>query len=202
MSGILYGTPHDGTLHFDIPESESPGVGYYRNVLENFVIPQLPKFRFAVREGLDSSFLPTKSEPFATGWDVRCAEGGGVLLSFEPKLIRLGFRMYAPEGYWLELRPRSSTFAKKGLHCLYGVIDEHYPNELMLAVQFIPQRNYSVSGVMTETTSVHIPFGEKIAQVIPIKRREMVVEGISNEQIDELYQTRNSVRTGGFGSTG
>lgn len=202
MSGYLYGIPHDGALHFDIPEPENPNIGYYRNVLEDFVIPQLPKFKFAVREGLDSSFLPTKSEPFATGWDVRSAEEEFVLQSFEHKLIRLGFRMYAPEGYWLELRPRSSTFAKKGLHCLYGVIDEHYPNELMLAVQFIPHQNYPVSGGITETTSVRIPFGEKIAQVIPIKRREMVVEGISNEQIDALYQTRNSVRTGGFGSTG
>lgn len=162
-----------------------------------------PIFKFAVQEGLDESFLPTKSEPNATGWDVRCAEKDGVTLQpYERKLINLGFRMYAPKGYWLELRPRSSTFAKKGLHCLYGVIDEHYPNALMLAVQFIPQRNYLYSGAVTEISSTHIPFGEKIAQVIPIKRREMVVEEISNEQIDDLYKQRNSVRVGGFGSTG
>ena len=183
----IYGAPFDSNN----PSPEGP------DILEDFIIPQLPRFRFAVREGLDDSFLPTRSEPFATGWDVCCAEKDGVILKpFDRKLISLGFRMYAPEDYWLELRPRSSTFAKKGLHCLYGVIDEHYPNELMLAVQFINPGAFSISTRMT------IPFGEKIAQVIPVKRRDMVVEGISNEEIDKLYEGRNSVRTGGFGSTG
>ena len=195
-SGHLYGAPFDFNNQIG-PEDPSENAGFYRTTLEDFIIPQLPKFRFAVREGLDDSFLPTRSEPFATGWDVCCAEKDGVILKpFDRKLISLGFRMYAPEGYWLELRPRSSTFAKKGLHCLYGVIDEHYPNELMLAVQFINPGAFSISTRMT------IPFGEKIAQVIPVKRRDMVVEGISNEEIDKLYEGRNSVRTGGFGSTG
>lgn len=199
---VRYGIPCDGAIQFEDPLKLEIPNGCYNSVLEQFVIPESPRFRFAVREGLDNTFLPTKSEPFATGWDVRSAEEEFVLQSFEHKLIRLGFRMYAPEGYWLELRPRSSTFAKKGLHCLYGVIDEHYPNELMLAVEFIPFRKTTDRGDIVETSSVTIPFGEKIAQVVPIKRREMLVERISNEQIDALYQTRNSVRTGGFGSTG
>lgn len=195
-SGYLYGTPFDFNNQIE-QKDPNENTGGYRSTLEDFIIPQLPKFRFAVREGLDDSFLPTRSEPFATGWDVRCAEKDDVILKpFDRKLISLGFRMYAPEGYWLELRPRSSTFAKKGLHCLYGVIDEHYPNELMLAVQFINPGAFSIS------TRITIPFGEKIAQVIPVKRRDMVVEGISNEEIDKLYEGRNSVRTGGFGSTG
>ena len=34
---------------------------------------EIPNFRFALNEGLDSSFLPTRGTEKSTGWDVRAA---------------------------------------------------------------------------------------------------------------------------------
>ena len=110
--------------------------------------------------------------------------------------IPLGFRVFAPVGWWLELRPRSSSFAKKQLHCLYGVIDEGFESENMLICQYIPD-------VSAMGQDLEISFGDAIGQFIPVKRRDMIVESISNEEFTRLADERKGTRgTGGFGSTG
>jgi dUTP pyrophosphatase len=158
-----------------------------------------PEFKFALREDLKDKpeFLPTRSNQNDTGFDVRCAEPDGVtFLPFECKTISLGIRAFCPEGYWYELKPRSSTFVKKNLHCLYGTIDECYGGTLMLAAQYIPLASIS-------EPFLRIEFGERIGQIIPVRRQEMIVTGISNEEIERLYLERNSSRgAGGFGSSG
>ncbi len=145
-------------------------------------------------------FLPKKGEPLATGADVRCAEPNGIIL--RPgcyMLISLGFRMFAPSGWWLELRPRSGTFAKRQIHALYGVIDETYENKLMFAGQYIPNS----CDLLSADVEKKIEFGERIAQVIPVARKNLAVTGVSNEQLDAMFAARNAARgTGGFNSTG
>jgi dUTP pyrophosphatase len=154
----------------------------------------IPKFKFALREDLvnHKEFLPNKAEPLATGWDVR-ATVDLKLHPFEKVIIPLGFRAFCPEGWWFELKPRSSTFTKKRLHCLYGTIDETYEGELMLACQFIPDNIGQ---------SLEIKFGDALGQIIPVKRKEMIVEEVSNEEYNNLCKSRNASRgAGGFGST-
>jgi len=163
----------------------------------------LPIFKFAVREDLKDIgdlFVPVKGEPLATGWDVRAAmpdRKSLILKPFQHVKIPLGFRTFAPEGWWYELKPRSSTFAKKNLHALYGTIDEAYSNELIFACQYIPNWN-EISQMQPE---LYIDFGDAIGQIIPVKRQEMVTSSISNEEFDNLCKNRNAIRNGGFGST-
>lgn len=154
-------------------------------------------FNFAIREDLkDVDLLPKLGTNFASGWDVKAAFPDRkhiVLNKFDKYLIPLGFRVFCPEGWWLELRPRSSTFVKKSLHCLYGVIDNDYEGECKLAVQYIPQSEEQLI----------INFGDSLAQMIPVKRKVMIVNQVSNEQYDWLCAQRNYDRkNGGFGSTG
>ncbi len=157
----------------------------------------IPVFRFALRDGLDEQFLPTRAHEIDTGWDVRCAEPQGVLLSpGQYTKISLGFRAFPPPGWWCELKPRSSTFAKKRLHSLYGTIDEGFENEWMFACQYIPS-------FAEQEDQCFIDFGERIGQIIPVRREIMIVESVTNEELDQLYAERAGVRgTGGFGSTG
>jgi len=102
-----------------------------------------PTFKFALREDLQNQkqFLPTRAEPKASGWDVRAAFPNRqdlIVRPFEQIKIPLGFRSFCPEGWWYELKPRSSTFAKKNILSLYGTIDETYEGELVFACQYLP----------------------------------------------------------------
>ena len=154
----------------------------------------VPEFKFALMIFADDICFPHKGSERATGWDV-CASEDIYLRRGDYFKIPLGFRVLAPEGWWLELRPRSSSFIKKHLHSLYGVIDEDYEGQCCYCVQFMPDdRNAS--------DIIHISAGEAIGQIIPVKRQDMTVTKISNEEYDKLCQERNCARgAGGFGST-
>jgi len=156
---------------------------------------EIPTYKFSLQDGLDSSFLPAKATPNDTGYDVRCAEKDGLYLKpFQYAKISLGFKIFAPKGWWISLKPRGSSFIKKQLHALYGTIDEEFPHICMFCCQYIPDQKFSAN--------LKIEFGERIGQIIPVKRQEMLVEQISEEELDKLNGERNSLRTGGFGSSG
>lgn len=162
---------------------------------------KVPEFKFVLNEGLGPEFLPTKANNTDTGFDVKCGEPGGVILNpFEYAKINLGFRCFSPDGWWLKLVPRSSTFAKKYLHCLYGTIDCSYEGSVCMALQYLPPRTNSPG---TDPKQLFIKFGEAIGQIIPVKRQEMLVSQISDEEFDRLCAERKGTRgTGGFGSSG
>lgn len=160
----------------------------------------IPVFKFALRADLveNKDFLPVRGDVLATGWDVRAALNGQKSISLragQHVRIPLGFRAFCPPGWWYELRPRSSSFAKKSLHALYGVVDETYEGELIFAAQYLPD-------VTKFAHDLTITFGEPIGQIIPVVRQTMTVEEVSNKEYDELCKTRASTRgAGGFGST-
>lgn len=172
----------------------------------------VPEFKFCFTPGLDeviynsktdlvlNDFLPTRAEPLATGWDVRCAEPGG--LSLEPEQyvkIPLGIKVFSPSGWWLRLAPRSSTMVKRHIHALYGVIDEGYENQMYFCGQFIPDSNQ----IVNRNNPSRIEFGDRIGQLIPVRREEMLVSHVTEEEFEQLSQERDADRKdGGFGSTG
>jgi dUTPase len=158
-------------------------------------------FQFAIRDDLTDTgltFLPTRGTKRATGWDVKAAFSSRKSLVIRAGTyfkIPLGFRVFAPENWWLELRPRSSTFGKKQIHCLYGVIDEDYEGECLFAGQYLPD----INGLGHDLT---INFGEAIGQIIPVERKEIQIEQVTNQIYDQQCQARAAERgTGGFGST-
>jgi dUTPase len=160
---------------------------------------EIPVFKFALREDLvnEPQFLPTKGEPMATGWDVRAAQPDRKDLIIRPGQyvkIPMGFRCFCPEGWWYSFLPRSSSFAKKSLHCLTGTIDFSYEDQLLLAAQFLPD-------VCSLGKELNIKFGEALGQIIPYRLQNMEVNSISNEEFEKLCKERNGTRKGGFGST-
>lgn len=175
-----------------------------------------PIFKFAVTEKVieycketgenPNLLLPIKSTETDTGWDVRCANPDGVELRYgDYSIIPLGFRVFSPEGWWLKLVPRSSTFIKKNMNTLYGTIDEGYEGEVGFCVQFLSNRKgRSTYGNVDPWVcdNLYIPFGERIGQLIPVRREEMHVISVTNNEFDQLCVSRNTGRGGGFGSTG
>lgn len=182
----------------------------------------IPVYHFALREDLknDVRFIPTRATDKATGWDVRAAlkEEKLVLRPFETAKIPLGIRGFCPDGWWYKLVPRSSTFGKKNLHCLYGTVDEDYEGELIFACQYIPKleldyqfnhgsgdrrKNEVVEWNESFKQTLTIDFGDALGQIIPEKRQNAQMVQVTNEELDALFATRNGKRgTGGFGSTG
>jgi dUTP pyrophosphatase len=158
----------------------------------------VPTFSFALTKETqhDKRFLPTRAHSNDTGWDVSCALPDKTFIRAGQYIkIPLGFRIFAPEGWWLELRPRSSTFAKKQLHSLYGVIDSGFENQVIFVSQYIPD-------VASLANDLVLQWGDPIGQLIPVQRQEMIVKEISDEEYQELCKTRNGTRKeGGFGST-
>lgn len=178
----------------------------------------VPNFLFALKDELQSHcdeankqadatsvlnaemFLPNQADPESTGYDVRCAAPEGVMLTPECYVkIPLGFRMFAPKGWWLQLAPRSSTFLKLHIHALYGVIDETFENEMMFVGQYLPD----ACQLINANSKKLIKFGERIAQLMPVERKIMTVTPVSNAVYDVLASERKGARgTGGFGSSG
>jgi dUTP pyrophosphatase len=200
-------------------KAQSPLEGLRKSVEEGLnmvkhyapLVQETPVFQFALREDLkdDLRFLPTRAESKASGWDVRAATPNKEPLVLEPfqyAKIDLGFRAFCPEGWWFELKPRSSTFAKKNLHCLYGTIDETYEGQMVFAVQYIPAFEIGAEtafrGPKINAPNLTINFSDAIGQLIPVKRQEMTVEQVSNADYDTLCKQRGGERgSGGFGST-
>jgi len=156
---------------------------------------KIPEYKFLLNEGLGDEFLPTKGEPDATGWDVRSTIDINLTTGDYFK-IPLGFRAFSPKGWWFQLHPRSSSFVKKYMHNLIGIIDEAYSNEVIFAGQYVPD---SKSGILP---SLKISKGDRIGQIIPIERQEMKVTRVTKEEFNNLCKQRNAERSGGFGSTG
>jgi dUTPase len=161
----------------------------------------IPSYKFALREDIQNNkeFLPTRGTPDSTGWDVRCAQEDRKPIIVRPGYyvkVPLGIRVISPKGWWLELKPRSSTFAKKALHCLYGTIDTDYRGNMVLAAQYIPDIRSMGSDLILE-------FGEAVGQLVPVELKHMVVEEVSNQQFEDMCskETDNKRGAGGFGST-
>jgi len=158
---------------------------------------EIPTFKFALREDLkdEKRFLPTRGEPLASGWDVSAAPENKqdiIILPGQYFAIPLGFRSFCPPGWYYQLHPRSSSFIKKHMHNLIGIIDETWEGDTLFAGQYITNNSHELT----------IKFGEKIGQIIPVKRQDIMIETISNEDYNDLCTKRNSVRkSGGFGST-
>ena len=109
------------------------------------------------------------------------------MLRLEPgsrALIPTGLFTKIPDGYEVQLRPRSGLAIKKGLNLIdcVGTIDADYTAEWMIPV------------VNQGFETIWIEDGERIAQAILNK-----VEHIEWNVVDTLEETE---RKGGFGSTG
>ena len=140
-------------------------------------------------EGADREVaLPSYETPGAAGADVRAnfADRGAVVLApGERALVPTGLRMEIPEGFEVQVRPRSGLALKHGvtLPNSPGTIDSDYRGELGVIVLNAGQVAFTVQ------------HGERIAQLVvaPVVQAGFTLaEGLSE----------TARGAGGFGSTG
>ena len=103
----------------------------------------------------------------------------------EKALIPTGFSLSVPQGYEVQIRPRSGLAAKKGVTVLNtpGTIDSDYRGEIKVIL------------INLSKDIFYVKSGERIAQMVVCPVKQVVVE-----EVNELSDTNRGV--GGFGSTG
>ena len=128
--------------------------------------------------------LPAYATAGAAGMDVVAAEDVE-LAPGQRHAVATGFALAIPEGYEVQVRPRSGLALKHGVTCLNtpGTIDHDYRGEVKVILANLGSELFPVRR------------GERIAQLVPapVTRAEWREE----ENLDE---TERGV--GGFGSTG
>lgn len=155
---------------------------------------QLPKYETPASAGLDirADFSRLSSENLLKAFgDVEVIYAGEghptTMVRLDPgarALIPTGIFTAIPEGYEVQLRPRSGLAIKKGLSLANtpGTIDADYRNEWHVAL------------INLGFETVWIEDGERICQAVLNK-----FERIDWEEVESLDETE---RKGGFGSTG
>ena len=128
--------------------------------------------------------LPSYASAGAAGLDVVAAE----TLTLAPgarHAVATGFSIAIPEGYEVQVRPRSGLALKHGITCLNtpGTIDSDYRGEVKVILANLGAEPFEVVR------------GERIAQLVPAP-----VLKASFEEVDDLDATARGA--GGFGSTG
>jgi dUTP pyrophosphatase len=130
--------------------------------------------------------LPRYETPFSAGMDVRANITESITLgSLERAMVPTGLYVELPEGYEMQVRPRSGLAAKHGLTVLNspGTIDADYRGEIRVIIANMSKEEFEIKP------------GERIAQLV-VARHEKV-EWMPSE---ELSSTERGA--GGFGSTG
>lgn len=128
--------------------------------------------------------MPERAHDNDTGWDVFAA-AEHQWVNDNTIEYDLGFSVEIPEGYYLELHPRSSV-SKTDLVLAnsVGIIDEGYRGPVKARFKCFD----------SERGVIYNP-GDKIAQLVLRKRHDMEFE-----LVEELTETQRG--EGGFGSTG
>jgi dUTP pyrophosphatase len=147
----------------------------------------------AFREG---AVIPKKATEGAAGYDL-CAcipdfTSGMMIHPHNSLIVPTGLNVNIPEGYEIQIRPRSGLAAKHGVTVLNtpGTIDCDYSGN---------GEDFELKVILFNHNK--IPFtindGDRIAQMVVAKlaAHELV-------EVSEFGQTANKTRKGGLGSTG
>ena len=130
--------------------------------------------------------IPKYMTTGSAGCDVKaCLPQPLEILPGKRAAVPTGLAFGIPEGYEVQVRPRSGLAIKQGLTVVNspGTIDSDYRGEVMVLM------------INLGSEPFRLQHGDRIAQLV-IKK----VEQIQWESVDDLSQTERGA--GGFGSTG
>lgn len=136
----------------------------------------------------DDIKLPTYAHEGDAGMDIRAA----IDVIIEPNttvVVPTGLKVAIPEGYELQIRPRSGLSLKTSLRLpnAPGTVDSGYRDELGIIVH-----NISL------TESFEIKKGDRIAQLVLNKYEQINVVQVEKDGLNNIGTNRH----GGFGSSG
>jgi len=129
-----------------------------------------------------NAIVPARATIGSVGYDL-CAIENTIIPPKQTKIIKTGLSVEIPEGYEMQIRPRSGISVKSDVVVMLGTIDSDYRGEIGIICKNIGDVQYVICA------------GDKLAQFVFKK-----VEIMDIEVVDNLTETKRG--NGGFGSTG
>jgi dUTP pyrophosphatase len=130
--------------------------------------------------------IPDYATPGSSGLDLRANLSEPVVLkAMERKMIPTGLFLEIPEGYEVQVRPRSGLAWKHGITCLNspGTVDSDYRGELKVILINLSHEEHIINN------------GDRIAQ--------MILSRVEKAILQPVIKLESTVRgEGGFGHTG
>lgn len=133
-----------------------------------------------------ANVLPSYATDGSSGMDIRANLAESItLLPLERKLIPSGLFMEIPDGFEVQIRPRSGLALKNGITCLNtpGTIDSDYRGEIKILLINLSNEPQLITN------------GDRIAQLVVAKVEKATL--ILVQQLDDTIRS-----DGGFGHTG
>lgn len=131
---------------------------------------------------MSEDLIPKKAYENDACFDIYSAEDT-VVPAVSNVSVSTGIRLSIPEGFYIEIRPRSGLMFKHGIEAFCGTIDCSYLNEVKVLL-----KNYNIE-------PYRIKRGDRIAQMRLVK-----LEPTEIVEVDSFGDAFD--RGGGFGSTG
>ena len=141
------------------------------------------KIGIMLEDGVELPFYATEG---SSGMDIRANIKEPITLgTLERKLIPSGIKMEIPEGYEIQVRPRSGLALKHGISIVNapGTVDSDYTGDIGVILINLSKEDYTIQP------------NERIAQLVLAK-----VEKAQLEIVTDLKTTERGA--GGYGSTG
>lgn len=138
--------------------------------------------KVVLEDGVEAPFYATVG---SAGMDIRANIKEPIVLKpLERRLIPSGIRLGIPDGYEVQVRPRSGLALKHGITVLNtpGTIDQDYILEVGVILINLSNEDYTVQPQ------------ERIAQ--------LVLNEVAQMKLQKVISLEETTRTGGFGSTG
>lgn len=132
--------------------------------------------------------VPAYETSGSAGLDLRAAIAEGEVLTLKPMgraLVPTGLKMAVPQGFEIQVRPRSGLALKHGITCLNtpGTVDSDYRGEVCVILINLGDADFVIRR------------GDRIAQMVVARHAR-----IEWDVVESLDDTARGA--GGFGSTG
>jgi dUTP pyrophosphatase len=147
-------------------------------------LPERKVIDVVIEKIKDNAIIPTYAHPTDAGADCYATETI-TINGFETTVVGLGIKVAIPEGYEIQIRPRSGMSMKTPIRVANapGTIDCGYRDEIGIICQNTSMQPYTINE------------GDRIAQMI-IAPSPMI--NFTEGKVDNIGNNRN----GGFGSSG
>lgn len=138
----------------------------------------------------EEAVIPKYAKPGDAGMDLYALTGQVIPGNARGVLIKTGLKVWLPEGYELQVRPRSGMSAKTSIRVANapGTVDEEYTGEICVICDNLSNQDFII-----DTDN------RRIAQAVIKEVPKIQVEEISIEEMEQRTTERGD---NGFGSTG